>query len=359
MVGASVRYRDIKYLIKDVIHYNLELAQVSKVKANHSLRYTLCWIIFIVTITSVLSIAIGMIIIRYLQISLRNLILANERVSQGNITEGLDMAISYNPQDELAELAESNRKVVESIKKMVEDVTALTDRYSMADEAPHVEDPEHKQILDLIDMEKTLLLVKDLTQSLEQIKHEIGQDCKSEVVKLGLEEAHHRTLDTISNFNKEIQKLHIVLESLDSIPERVKQLVNKDGTLRPHSSIKLNEFLKRLEEIPIAIINTMEVVRFGLLDQIMLLDSRSNLADGADTNYYFGNLAKAIKNIITQAETINIDSQHFQSLLLQIKNILNDNNLSDNAGSMGNIQDNNEYELLLTKLEWIMASFNK
>jgi methyl-accepting chemotaxis protein len=357
---ASVRYRDIKYLIKDVIHYNLELAQTSKVKANHSLRYTLCWIIIIVTITSVLSIAIGMIIIRYLQISLRNLILANERVSQGNLTEGLDLAISYNPQDELAELAESNRKVVESIKKMVEDVTALTDRYSLADEAPRAEDAEHKQISDLIDMEKTLLLVKDLTQSLEQIKHEIGQDCKSEVVKLGLEEAHHRTLDTINNFNKEIQKLHIVLESLDSIPERVKQLVNKYGSLGSvPGGFKLNEFSKRLEEIPVAIINTMEVVRFGLLDQIMLLDSRNNLADGADTNHYFVNLAKAIKNIIKQAEEINIESQRLQSSLQQIKYILNDNDLPNNADSLVNIQDNNEYELLLAKLEWIMASFNK
>jgi methyl-accepting chemotaxis protein len=163
---ASVRYRDIKYLIKEVIQYNLDLAQNSKVEAGHRLHTTLGWIILILTITFLFSITLGMIIIRYLQISLRNLILANERVTRGNLTAGLDLAISYNPQDELAELAESNRKVMEIIKQMVDDVTALTDRYNQAEKITE-EDLQPQPISDLIDMDKTLALVKDLTQSLE------------------------------------------------------------------------------------------------------------------------------------------------------------------------------------------------
>jgi methyl-accepting chemotaxis protein len=347
-------------LIKEVIQYNLEFAQKSKLKATHQLRSTLCWIILILATASLLSIALGIIIIRYLQISLRNLILANERVSQGNVTEGLDLAISYNPQDELAELAESNRKVMESIKKMVDDVTTLTERYSQVDDVKSPGDPEDSPISNLIDMDKTLALMNDLTQSLEHIKHEIGQDFKLGNVKLDLEEAHHRTMAAIANFNREIQKLHIVLESLEAIPDKVKQMVDKRGAIDSvPGGFKLQDFSKRLVEIPTTIINTMEVVRFGLLDQIMLLDSRNNPADGAETNAYFVNLAKAIKNILRQAETISIEAQRLQPSLGQIKGTLDYHGLSAAQDVPDNLQDNNEYELLLAKLEWILASFNK
>ncbi|MGE5583842.1 MAG: MCP four helix bundle domain-containing protein [Bacillota bacterium] len=357
---ASVRYRDIKYLIKETIDYNLERAQHSKVEANQNVRSTLGWIALIIAFSAIISIILGIIIIRYLQISLRNLILVNEQVSQGNFSGGLDLAINGRPQDELAELAQSNRKVVESFKKMVEDVTALTERYSLPEEAHGPGETGTIHISDLADMEKTLGLVRALTQSLERVKQEVGEVCKSDLVKPGLEEAHHRTLDTIANFNKEIQKLHLILDNLNFLPAKIEQLLDTYGAAPAASGgLKWDELTKRIEGIPSTIINTMEVVKFGLLDQIVLLDSRNNFGNRANSNSYFANLAKAIKNILKQAESIIISAQNLQSSFREALQKANNYNRTEgselNSGSTGS----NEFEVLLSKLEWIMATFNK
>jgi hypothetical protein len=183
---------------------------------------------------------------------------------------------------------------------------------------------------------------------------------KNQTANLELEAAHHRTLDSIAVFNQEIKKMHVVLESLTVIPERVKQLVMHYETLNAiPGGFKLHDFINRLEKIPTAIINTMEVVRFGLLDQIVLFDSRGNYSEGDATNHYFMNLTKAVKNIIKQAETMSDEAQNIQTSLQQIKDIFNYRQLAASVASPGSVQDNNEFKLLLAKLEWIMASLNR
>jgi CHASE3 domain sensor protein len=357
---ASVRYRDIKYLIKEVISFNFELAQTSKVKANQSFWGTLFRIVGIILVTCVISVLLGIVIIRYLQISLKNLILANERVSRGHLSQGVDLAINYNARDELGELAESNRKVVESIQRMVSEVTALTEKYVPQSEMELPEGEKEKQFTNLIDMEKTSALVQDLTDSLELVKYEIEQVCKSELMNRGLEEAHLRTLTTIDNFNKEIQKLYTTLDSLVVIPEKFDHLVARYGSLEQLAGgLKADEILEHLQRVAAEIINTMEVVKFGLLDQKMLLDSRSNTDDGIEANSYFANLAKAIKNIINRADTITTKAKQLQSGLEQVVFPLKMVRTDHQESLSETVQEINEFQILLAKLEGMMVGFNK
>lgn len=354
---ASVRYRDIKYLIKDVINLNLDLAQKSKARANLSFWGTLFRIVFIIFSTCIISILLGMVIIRYLQISLQNLILANESVSKGNLSQGLDLALNYNTQDELGELAESNRKVVASIKRMVMEVTALTEQYLPQSEYDLPVEEKERQISSLIDTEKTSVLVRDLSESLELVKREIELVCKSELMNRGLEEAHLRTLATIDNFNKEIQKLSIILDSLVVMPEKFDQLLTRYGSIdQLAGGLKAAEILNHLGGVASEIINTMEVVKFGLLDQKMLLDSKSNTDGGLEANSYFANLSKAIKNIISRADTITTKAQHLQLNLGQAVSAFKTVRAVKKEPFLEKTQEINEFQILLAKLEGIMLN---
>lgn len=339
---ASVRYRDIKYLIKQVISYNLRRAEASEREADRSFARTRFRIVAFIALVSVFAILLGIIIVRYLQIGLRDLVLANERVSRGDLSQGLDLALSGDHRDELGALAESNRKVVASIKQMVEDVAALTARYLPHDAAAPSAPTEMRDYADLIDMEKTTALIRHLTQSLAQLKQGAARMRAETAVDLGLDEAHRQTLTALDDFHRELEKLDLFLDSLAALPGKLGR--------RPAPGTRAGELLNRLQDLAAQVIETMEIAKFGLLDQKMRLDAGDAAGEDAAATDYLANLARVLKNTAHRAESLLSKARRLEQDLEKAAEGPPD------AAADADGAEPNEYQMLLENLERIMAS---